>query len=740
MIDSSDRPDLDDTVRLAHKCWRAAKEHSSAWRAMAPIWYDLVANKQWDDADIEKLEEERRIPVVINRVARTVNAIIGTQVNNRQETRFIPRELGDVQKNEILTAAAEWVRDGCEAEDEETDAFEDCTTCGMGWTITRMDYDYDQEGQTVIDRLDPMEMFWDPAARKRNLSDMRWCIHVREYGKDEFEDKWPDADMDLASAPWEELEGETSVRTHVYPQDAYKEQQGPSGREKGKAIKVAHFQWSVREPIYRVGKEAEELNEKQFKKIKDKLDAENIQYLKQSGLRWKQAFIAGRALLEDVADCPYPKGSTFKAITYKRDRNKNTWYGVVAAMMDPQKYGNKFLSLIMDIITKNSKGGVMMERDAVDDPKELEAKWARPDGIVLLNPGALSGNKVMPKPMTNLPAGLDRLVSYFLDSVHEVTGINLELLGMANREQAGVLENQRKQAGITIIAPLFDGLRRYRKEQGRVLLHFIQSYLSDGRLIRITGAGNEKFVPLVRQSDTAKFDVIVDEAPTSPNVKERTFAALAELMPALAKLGIPIPPEVLDYTPLPSSLISKWKELLQNAPSANPEQMKQMQDQMMKLGQENAQLKDKRQESAMTMQMNQQEVAAKMALEREQMQAKIEIERMKMQLEMEKLEMEKQKLAAEIGLERERAEAELLLAQERNEGDLELSRNKARGELDLKHMANKDMADAQSKGMASLKDESKPKIRRMQLRRDPKTGDLSGANIDGVEIVIERAA
>jgi hypothetical protein len=67
-----------------------------------------------------------------------------------------------------------------------------------------------------------------------------------------------------------------------------------------------------------------------------------------------------------------------------------------------------------------------------------------------------------------------------------VSGVNAELLGMADREQAGVLEYQRKQSAVTLLAPLFDSFRRYRKMAGRCWLHFMQNYLTDGRLIRIT--------------------------------------------------------------------------------------------------------------------------------------------------------------------------------------------------------------------------------------------------------------
>jgi hypothetical protein len=711
--ETRDETDLDDIVRDAHRFYREAKSHSSEWRNQAPKWYDLVANKQWDEDDITTMEDQKRIPVVINRTARAINAIIGTQVANRQETRFIPRNLGNVQVNEVLSGAAEWVRDGCDAEDEESDAFEDTTTCGMGWTETFLDYETDLDGSIIIDRRDPMEMYWDPAARKRNLADGKRVGRMVPMPRDEFDARWPKADANTSAGPWNDESSPSNSRVFVYPQDAYKNQQSLGTTQKSAFVNVFQYQYAHREPVYRVGPQAEKLTQKQFEKIKDKIEAAKMPFLKQQGVTWRQAFIAGSALLEDD-ECPFPDGPTLRCITYKRDRNKNTWYGIVAAMMDPQKYGNKFLSLIMDIVTKQSKGGVIMEKDAVDDTAEVEKKWATPDGIVFVRSGAIG--KIKDKPQMNLPPGLDRLVAYFLDSVHEVTGINLEQLGMANRDQPGVLEHQRKQAGLTIIAPLFDGLRRYRKEQGRVLLHFIQTYISDGRLIRIVGQDGEQFVQLAKQSDTAKFDVIVDEAPTSPNMKERVFGALTEMLPNLAKMGIPLPPELLDYAPIPSSLASKWKALIQQSQGANPQQLQQqmgeMQKQIAQLTDQNKQLQDKRDLMEQEMQMQGQKMANDIQLEREKAAAELQLER--------------EKAFAQIELEREKAGANLDLQSQKMGQEHTLAQTKAQNDFTLKQDANANDAVA-SAGNMEIRT---PDGRIIKIKRDAK-GVPSDVQVEG---------
>lgn len=732
----SEKPDV---VVRSQQWYRESRDHSSEWRSASREWYAMVAGDQWDESDLMTLRDQQRPAVVFNRILRTINAVIGTQVANRQETRFLPRELGDVRPNEVLTSASEWVRDNCDAEDEESDAFSDTCIVGMGWTETLLSYEKDPDGDILIERIDPLEMYWDPASRKRNLSDARWMMHVKPMGIGEFKERWPDADADLAQAPWEGDQDETSQRTHVYPQDAYRyNQANKRGGKGGPQIRVAHVQWAERKSVYRVGKKAERLEEEKYRKIEAKLKEKGIESMRQPGIRWKRAFVAGGQVLEE-GDCPFPDGSTFRCMTYARDRNKGTWFGLVKAMVDPQRFGNKFFSQILDIMNKGAKGGIMAENDAVEDFRELEAKWARPDSVIKLRSGAISGNKIKEKPLVKLPAGMENLMSFSLEAVHEVTGINLELLGMANRDQPGVLENQRKQAGLTILAPLFDSMRRYRKEQGRVLLHFIQEYISDGRLIRIIGNdGGEQYVPLARQADTAKYDVIVDESPTSPNMKERVYGALVEMLPGLAKMGVPLPPELLDYAPIPSGLAAKWKEQIQQGQQIPPE----LQQQMQKLQEENQALKSKREEAMAKLQMDQQvqegkagleqqaaqfdqqKQATEMDMERAKLEAAMELERQKADLQ---LALEQQKIAAD----RQRVEAEIALKRWQAEQEVLLQEQKAEAEMVIKAMQAQAASQAQGGGKANGKDGAekiRAVFRKVTVQRD-KNGLMTGADI-----------
>ncbi|NJO33421.1 MAG: hypothetical protein HC869_10015, partial [Rhodospirillales bacterium] len=103
---------------------------------------------------------------------------------------------------ELYTGAALYLRDQCNAEDEESDAFQDTAICGMGWTETRVDYDEDPSGKIVIDRIDPLEMAWDVRAAKRNLVDARRLHRAREIDIAVAREMFPGIDDEALDAGW----------------------------------------------------------------------------------------------------------------------------------------------------------------------------------------------------------------------------------------------------------------------------------------------------------------------------------------------------------------------------------------------------------------------------------------------------------------------------------------------------------------------------------------------------------
>jgi len=235
------------------------------------------------------------------------------------------------------------------------------------------------------------------------------------------------------------------------------------------------------------------------------------------------------------------------------------------------------------------------------------------------------------------------MMDFSFNNLPQVSGINLEMLGLVERDQPGVLEQQRKKAGYAILAVFFDSLRRYRKMKGRVRLYFIQHYISDGRLIRIKGKDSTwQYVPLVKQPDTATYDVIVDDAPMSPNQKEMTWQMMQSMMPMLAKLNVPteVWQIMLEYSPLPSSVSSKINQALTQAAQQPPEPDPEMVKIQAQTQAKQAELQGKAESDQRKAALDQQKAEGEFQLEREKMANELEVEKTKLAVQVEKTRQE----------------------------------------------------------------------------------------------------
>jgi hypothetical protein len=571
------------------------------WRADAREDFAFVAGHQWSDDDASQMDDALRPRTTFNNIAPVADAIAGHEVSNRQEVSFLPRQEGTpgaARVNEVLTAAAEWVREECDAEHEESDAFYDATVCGEGWTVTELDYDQDLDGRIEVTRVDPLEMDVDPAATRKNHADAKWLCRSKVYERKEAEALWPDGEFTAADAS-REPDGAVDVIAAAF----YRSDSGDGGRGAAADKVIVHdFQWWEHEPVYRVP--VQQLGpERAFLMVNTPdeeggfllpahklqpdaqglitLDAdehgrvaallEGVQVLKQKRRRYRRMYFSGDEVLELKAT-PSGDSFTYKAMTAKRDRRQRCWYGIVRAMKDPQRWANKFMSSMLEIIATSGKGGLLYEPDAFLNVREAEEDWADPSRNVAMTEGAIAANKVMPRPMTPMPPQMMSLMQYCEQSLKTVAGVNPEVMGLSQAlDPSGVTEEGRRQSGLNMLAYLFDGLRRYRKDQGRLLLKMIREYIPEGRLIRMAGPDGMQYVPLVYDDLTVEYDVIVDEAPTAPNVKQRTWEAFTLLAGQVPQL---ITPQValiaLDYSPFPQAMVQKIKQQAAAAPGAAP--------------------------------------------------------------------------------------------------------------------------------------------------------------------------
>lgn len=588
-------PDIDQDAFPRLKEWtKRAIDHLSEWRKEADEAYEFYAGHQWSDDERKLFEDDGRIAPIFNLTAVNIDAVCGLEVNNRQDVKYLPRTEGDVKVNELLSSAGMWVRDQAQAEDEESNAFKDTSITGLGVTETRKA----GEEEISIDRRDPRECFYDPSAKKSNLVDRRYGGRVIEMDTDEavqfFGGQYEAVQINAKWAWMGVGKQGDGVERLDYPSEQMGTVSNDSRPKKVCVVEIEYFEWVGPQKVY------------------------------------FQAFLGNSMVLERNP----LKEWAYNWMTGKYDAKKRYWYGLIRAFKDPQKFINKMISVGTHILATNAKGGLIYERGVFTDARAAERDWSNPQKNVEVAEGALANGRIQPRTAPAFPAAVSQLLDFALQIFNRVTGINAEILGNADRDQPASLEAQRRQSAVTILASLFDSKRRYHKEQGATLLELMKT-LPPETLVRVVmdepqmppmpeappgtppeqvlamreqysqaqgqmqqQAQQERFVRfgMIQQAfmnDTIKFDVIVDEAPTSPNQQQETIAKIA----MMARNGLALPPEaqaiVVKNIGLPSTIAD---EIAQAMTGQNP-QVQQLQQQL----QQGAQmLQQKEQELAQT--------------------------------------------------------------------------------------------------------------------------------------------
>lgn len=563
-------------VKKVNEIWKTSKDHSRDWRVEARDNYRFQSGNQWDEKDRAFLEENKRPVITFNRVHKVIESIKGTEILNRQETRFLPRTTDDAPINDMYTEVSRWIRQETDAEDEESRMLGDAAISGMGWTETWIDFESDIDGKIRIERFSPLEGYWDPSSTKQNLADAKWVGRLKEIPIEDARDLAPDKRIVAQNLFADPVMRDNDP--HVTKAgDQYADGEGTGKKFRRNTTYAFHFQWFEPEIVFRVRNQDgqdEFLTASEFKALQTIQDVPAVRHTRR---KYYQATILGRTVISRGPLHPGDseiQGFTLNPITAYWDETERDWFGVMRLMKDPQQWANKFFSQFQDIVNATAKGGIIAEKGAFENTRDAEERWANPESIVWAADGAIGQGKIQERPRTQFPAAVDRMMQLAIQAIPDASGVNLEFLGLAGRTQSGVVEAGRVGQGMVILASLFNSLRRYRKEQGQSLLHMIRTYVPPQKAFRLTNNQAAQFIPV---DDAVKFDIIVDQAPSSPNMKQEVWQGMQQIMPALLKAGLPIPPDIIDFLPLPQSVIENMKAFYQSlGPSEEDQQVQKV--------------------------------------------------------------------------------------------------------------------------------------------------------------------
>ncbi|HEV2080417.1 MAG TPA: hypothetical protein VGR19_11055, partial [Allosphingosinicella sp.] len=532
-------------------------------------------------------------------------AVEGEERTNRQEIKLYGEGHEDDEAAHGLNRLLKWVMNQCGGEFALSDQFRSGAAVGEGWVTVDVDYFDDPDGLIKLVFVDDDEMFDDPLAKDPTSADSRYVHRVKMMADDEIEARWPGAKEKLhtrafAAEAGPETDGSGSRDIYLTANDP----KSPKVYDAQKKLwAVLETWWTQIEPGWVVVDEAtgllvektnEELEAMKMARAEEQrgflrklvdgsaaaefnmasLAAEGaglppppkpempkpLQAKQRPIKRVYQAFTSYECLLEKMAsplkELKRPPYVAFRAL---HDKVKGEWFGLLRPLMDPQRQHNVEQSAIVQLMQLMPKASWMGPKGVFHNKQEWEQKVAKPGQMLEYNASRGKPEQIR---TPDIPRHLIDMALSRPQAMREICGVNVEMTGQRQGQDAGVVMEMRSKAAKTVLAPIFDNNRRSKKELGKVLLSFIQTYVSRGRRIRVLGEEGTQYVEMTEQMQLGRYDLVVEETNATLNDRIGTLNIMQTTLPSLLKEGVPIPAEFVDLLPMAPHIRDAMKRMV----------------------------------------------------------------------------------------------------------------------------------------------------------------------------------
>mgnify|MGYP001015525318 FL=1 len=190
-MEESKQP-IDSSERF-RSSFKQAVEHHKKWREKAKEDYEFYVGDQWNSADLGSLKEQQRPAITINKIKPLISLLSGWQRLNRYEPDFLPRTADDLELCKVRKGVTKFVFDRNDYEYKESRVFFDGIICGKGWLSAEYEWNYESlDGDIVIRRISPFDMYVDPEAKEPDLSDAEYVCRAKWVTKEKIKDVYPD--------------------------------------------------------------------------------------------------------------------------------------------------------------------------------------------------------------------------------------------------------------------------------------------------------------------------------------------------------------------------------------------------------------------------------------------------------------------------------------------------------------------------------------------------------------------
>lgn len=497
---------------------------------------------QLTDTQRKTLKRRKQPAVIFNRIGRKIDGVIGLVEKMRQDPKAYPRTPQHEEGAELATAAIRYVLDEQEWRAKSPICADDAATDGIGGlevVIEQGDHGDPEIGLEVVSSED---FFYDPRSFRLDFSDARYMGVGKWMDTDAARDMFPDkaALIDGALQSGSELTSNSDRDLRWYQSDQQR-------------IRIVdHWYRRKGEWFFCIYTGATKLAE-------------------------------GKSYLSDEKGKTICKYIMFSAnVDHDGDR-----YGFVRQLKDAQD----------EINSRRSKGlhelntrRIVGEVNAFSDIEKARREAARPDGIVLRNPGTQAQFDDTAK--LNSMEGQIKFLQEAKDEI-ENFGPNPALIGQGIENKSGRAIALLQQAGIAELGPYILAHRGWKLRVYRAVWNAAQRNWMAERWIRITDDdGLAQFIQvnglqtdprtglpqMFNKLGALDVDIILDEGADSITTAQEANEVIGQVLQSVGPMLTP--PEaraavqiLIDTSPLPFNAKKMFREAAQQAAKPDPAQM-----------------------------------------------------------------------------------------------------------------------------------------------------------------------
>jgi hypothetical protein len=446
------RDDEDDPFGLSSLVRRFEESEEASFDARELSERDrrYVDNDQLDEKQIKELEARGQPVVIINRIKRKIDFLVGLEKQQRTRPRALPRTPAHEQDAEACTDALNYVIDDADFKQTRSAVWRNMLVEGIGAVdvcVKGYDDSYAGDANEIcieINRFRWDRFFHDPHSLELDFSDASYLGGVWWMDLEDAVARWPDRE--------EELEATLSEATNSETYDDKPTYQVWADRKR-KRLRVVQM-WIKRSG----GKKADEWFFAEFTKGGILLQGESP-YVTDDGD--SEPGMVAQSAYADL------EGNRF---------------GAVREMISPQDEINKRRSKSLHLLNSNQ---ILYEEGVVDDLEKARSEAARPDGVIKIAPGGLAEQRFQFRERTDLAAGHIQLLQEAKQEI-DMMGPNASMQGEAGESASGRAIMASQQGGMIEMGDLLDNLRHFDKRVYRMVWNRIRQYWTGQKWIRIT--------------------------------------------------------------------------------------------------------------------------------------------------------------------------------------------------------------------------------------------------------------